>query len=131
MEIKTFFDDRNKLWTGEDMPLLYNPEIWQTIFKAFNVFGPKVAQVRKFVLKLKLKEYNSLHIRCFIVVVVSTLLLSISGYWQMKKILLLQYVGSVINLLVNDNASIRNGQLHPAAVYVILLTLVKYGKYFH
>lgn len=47
MEMKTFFDEENKLWKGEDIPLLYNPEIslGQALFKSFNVFGPKVAQV--------------------------------------------------------------------------------------
>ncbi len=54
------------------------------------------------------------------VIVAASLLLIVSGYWQTKKILLLQCVADVINLLMNDNAAIRYGKLHLANVFVIV-----------
>lgn len=54
----------------------------------------------------------------FIVVAAASLLLTISGYWQTKKFSLMQCVGDVINLLLNDNGTIRYGQLHRADIYV-------------
>lgn len=56
----------------------------------------------------------------FIVIVVSTLLLTVSGYLQTKKIVLFQILVDVINLLTNDNGAIRYGRLHAADVYVIV-----------
>lgn len=54
----------------------------------------------------------------FVVIAAASLLLTISGYWQTKKISFRQSVGDVINLLLNDNGSIRYGQLHCADIYV-------------
>lgn len=47
MDAKTYYDSENKLWKGEVLPPLYNPEIslGEVLLKAFTVFGPKVAQV--------------------------------------------------------------------------------------
>ena len=54
LEIKLFelkslkmYDQKEKMWYGRDIPLLYNPKIniAQALFNAMNIFGSKVAQV--------------------------------------------------------------------------------------
>lgn len=51
MEMRTVYDEKNKLWKGEDVPPLYNPEIslGQVLLKALTIFGPKIAQVITYV----------------------------------------------------------------------------------
>ncbi|XP_037049632.1 uncharacterized protein LOC119083923 [Bradysia coprophila] len=60
----------------------------------------------------------------FIVIVSSSVLLIVSGYLREKKFLLFKSVVDAANLLMNDNAGIRYGNLHRADVFVIVpLTL--------
>lgn len=54
------------------------------------------------------------------VVLTSSLLLIISGYLHRKKIVIFQCVSDVINLIVNDNGSIRYGGLYTADVFIIV-----------
>lgn len=56
----------------------------------------------------------------FIVVAGAILLLTVSGYMHTKKVVLVQCVTDVINLLMNDNTAIRYGRLHGADVWVIV-----------
>lgn len=44
---RTFYDEQQKLWSGADLPPLYNPEasIGQVILHALCVHGRKIAQV--------------------------------------------------------------------------------------
>lgn len=47
-----------------------------------------------------------------VVIMATSLVLTLSGYLRSKKILFLQSVADVINLLINDNGTIKYGQLH-------------------
>lgn len=60
-----------------------------------------------FVEYLKQTTWKHLFAYTFIVVVVTSLRLTLSEYLRSKKILLLQRVTDVINLLIKDNGSIR------------------------
>lgn len=43
----TNFDNETKLWSGHDIPSLYNPKISlaQVLFNAMTKYGTKIAQV--------------------------------------------------------------------------------------
>lgn len=61
-----------------------------------------------------------LFVYAVIVIVSSLLLLIASGYLHKQKILLRQCVIDILNILMNDNATIRYGNLHRADVCVIV-----------
>lgn len=46
---RTYYDAEKKLWRGNDLPPLFNPEIsvGQAILKALEIHGSKIAQVKK------------------------------------------------------------------------------------
>ncbi len=86
----------------------------------FVVLVPHAQPYQGFVDYLKQTTWKRLFVYTFIVVVVTSLLLTLSEYLRSKKILLIQRTTDVINLLMNDNGSIRYGQLHRADVYIFI-----------
>lgn len=47
---QTNFDEKTKLWTGADVPPLFNPNISiaQVLLRMLKIHGSKIAQVRPF-----------------------------------------------------------------------------------
>lgn len=45
---RSVFDEETKLWSGADIPPLYNPNIsiGQVLMRSLKLFGSKIAQVR-------------------------------------------------------------------------------------
>lgn len=64
--------------------------------------------------------WTMLFVIAFIVIVTSSLLLIVSSYIQRRKIVTLQCVADVVNLLVNDNAGIRYQNLHRADIFIVV-----------
>lgn len=71
-------------------------------------------------LYLQNETWTRLFVYVFVVIAVSSLLLVVSRYLQRKKILLLQCVVDVINLLINDNAGVRYQNLHRTDLFIIV-----------
>lgn len=56
---QTYFDEKTKLWTGADVPPLFNPNISiaQVLLRMLKIHGSKIAQVRHFILVFFLNWY--------------------------------------------------------------------------
>lgn len=81
---------------------------------------PHARPYSDFVTYLKNGTWKLLFTFTFILVAAASLMLIVSGYLRTKTNLLFQCVADVIKLLMNDNGTIRYGQLHRADVFVIV-----------
>lgn len=81
---------------------------------------PHAGPYSDFVAYLQNSTWKLLFAYTFAVIVAATLLLAVSGYLHSKKILLVQCVVDVVNLLMNDNVAIPYGRLHSADVWIIV-----------
>lgn len=81
---------------------------------------PHAEPYTNFVAYLQNTTWMLLFTYTFITVVAACVLLTISGYLRTRKVLLIQYVVDVVNLLMNDNAAIRYGELNRADFCVIV-----------
>ncbi len=73
-----------------------------------------------FIEYLKNTTWELLFAYSLIAIVTASLVLTVSGYLQTRKILFFQCVSDVVNLLLNDNGTIRYGQRYRADVWVIV-----------
>ncbi len=73
-----------------------------------------------FVAYLQNGTWNLFFAYTFLVVAGAIILLTVSGYMHTKRVMFVQCFIDVINLLMNDNGTIRYGRLHVADVWVIV-----------
>lgn len=64
---RTFYDKESKLWSGPDLPPLYNPKISiaQVIWRSLTAYGPKIAQVLLKKCTIPLRTVIRKYLECF------------------------------------------------------------------
>lgn len=81
---------------------------------------PHAKPYSSFVEYLTSGAWKRLLVYTFIVIVMSSIVLILSGWLQNKKILLFETISDILNLLMNDNSAIRYGQRNRADIFVIV-----------